>query len=100
LWRVKSLEWGGGQALEQTYLLKITSWQGHCELGLSLDAQSMISSSTTAAFSPRSILELGQDIQAVILVKRLNVKYPFNYDYASNIEENDLCCHLQLAHSW
>jgi hypothetical protein len=48
--------WGVG-ALECTYLLKIASRRGNFELAHFIDAESIISSSTTSAFS--SLLVLG-----------------------------------------
>jgi hypothetical protein len=69
----------------------------HC-----VDAESLISFSIIPAsfFSPHVFSEPGQNLQTALLINHLTLRYPFNHDYASNIEENDHhCLHLRLAHS-
>jgi hypothetical protein len=98
--RVLNLVRGGGQALKSTYQLKTASLQGHCELVHCCDAESMISSSTIPAFSSL-FLELGQDLQVVLLINCLTLRYPFNHGYASDVTENSHhCLHFLPAHYW
>jgi hypothetical protein len=88
------------RALEWTYKLKTASPRGHCELAHFLDAESLISSSTVPQFLPHSFSEPGQDLQVVLLINRLTLRYPVNHDYASDDEEIDHhCLSLRLAHS-
>jgi hypothetical protein len=78
---------------ECSYWLKIASRQGPCELAHCLVVESMISSSKSPSF-----LQLGQDLQLVFLINCLTLRYPFNHDYASDVEENDHhCLHILLT---
>ncbi|GFW97650.1 hypothetical protein TNCV_685201 [Trichonephila clavipes] len=69
------------------FVLKVLFYRAQCAPGRCLGAKSMCCCSADLAFSSHLFSKLSQNLNVVLFVYRLALRYPFSPDDVTNIEE-------------
>lgn len=98
---MRSGEYKGCSSTVMCCLPKTVSQRVHCVPRHCLDENPCVVAPQIRPLLPQSFSMLSQDLDVVLLVYRLALRYPFNHDDTINIEKNyEHALLFGLAHSY